>query len=682
MNVIKSKLTVPLLVLFLLLNILIRAQSNLSEYFPAFNTLESNNPSNGYFFLASPISLAENSGPYLSIIDNNGNIIFFRKQVLPSWQFSPYKDNHFVFFSGNPKKLYFMNETYTVYDSLKTIGFDLDIHEFALTDDNHIILMAWDARTLDMSEIVIGGNPSATVKDLIIQEFDENKQLLYSWNSKDYFNILDVNTESIYIDLTSSIIDYMHSNSIIADSDTSMLLSSRHMDEITKIDRRTGEIIWRLGGKNNEFEFINDELGFSHQHSLNKLANGNLLFFDNGNLHDSIFSSIVEYQIDEKSRTVSLVNRFRHQPDIFSSFLGFTQRMPNGNTIAGWGHEYPSFTEYNPDGSIALEMDFSSHSYSPSIFKYDWSNPWFSPMNDSLIFPIWEESGFNQAKILIENKTDSSILLTDYTLQNNFFEIIDTFPIELSARAIIPINVAFNASGSLTGFMKDILTIYSRSDNQIIGCQIHLIGTKQDTEAPTVTISPDSSHVPLDAKIQFRFSESIRFINNEELNYSNVDDLFDFKLNDLNGENVEYNANINTDKNIITITPNELLSNNQLYYISLRRLLEDYSDNEIAAIAGYFNTGSLLGIDEEADDSTPLIFPNPNRGSFFMKMNEIETVQLEIYNLSGELVSKIQDISSNHPWIHLDQPQAGMYIVLVKNKANLLLGRYKLIISN
>ena len=32
-----------------------------------------------------------------------------------------------------------------------------------------------------------------------------------------------------------------------------LLISSRHMDEVTKIDRQTGEIIWRLGGKNNDF---------------------------------------------------------------------------------------------------------------------------------------------------------------------------------------------------------------------------------------------------------------------------------------------------------------------------------------------------------------------------------------------------------------------------------------------
>ena len=75
-------------------------------------------------------------------------------------------------------------------------------------------------------------------------------------------------------DFTKDEIDPVHINSVAIDSDTSILISSRHMDEITKIDRRTGDIIWRLGGKKNDFTFINDTIGFSHQHSVSRLKNG------------------------------------------------------------------------------------------------------------------------------------------------------------------------------------------------------------------------------------------------------------------------------------------------------------------------------------------------------------------------------------------------------------------------
>jgi len=67
------------------------------------------------------------------------------------------------------------------------------------------------------------------------------------------------------------------------DNDGNLLISSRHLDEITKINRTTGSIIWRLGGKNNQFAFPNDSLGFSHQHAIRRIGNENILLFDNGN---------------------------------------------------------------------------------------------------------------------------------------------------------------------------------------------------------------------------------------------------------------------------------------------------------------------------------------------------------------------------------------------------------------
>ena len=72
------------------------------------------------------------------------------------------------------------------------------------------------------------------------------------------------------------------------------------MDEITKIDRQTGDIIWRLGGVNNEFTFLNDSLDFQHsiptpfcyQHDIRRLRNGNITIYDNGNYKHPKYSQI------------------------------------------------------------------------------------------------------------------------------------------------------------------------------------------------------------------------------------------------------------------------------------------------------------------------------------------------------------------------------------------------------
>src|SRR2546426_3251407 len=105
------------------------------------------------------------------------------------------------------------------------------------------------------------------------------------------------------------------------------------MGEITKIDRRTGELIWRLGGRNNQFAIVDDPLGgFSSQHSVRVLDNGNLLLYDNGLRHTPPESRAVEYRLDVSTRTATMVWQYRRVPAVFTPFLGSVQRFQNGNT--------------------------------------------------------------------------------------------------------------------------------------------------------------------------------------------------------------------------------------------------------------------------------------------------------------------------------------------------------------
>ena len=81
-------------------------------------------------------------------------------------------------------------------------------------------------------------------------------------------------------------VGYAHGNSIDMAADGNLILSCRHLDAVVKINSQTGNIIWRLGGRKSDFVFLDDPLGGpSHQHCARMLANGNLLMFDNGNLH-------------------------------------------------------------------------------------------------------------------------------------------------------------------------------------------------------------------------------------------------------------------------------------------------------------------------------------------------------------------------------------------------------------
>ncbi|HTY35714.1 MAG TPA: aryl-sulfate sulfotransferase, partial [Bacteroidota bacterium] len=229
-----------------------------------------------------------------------------------------------------------------------------------------------EPETINMNLTIPGAYPNANVIGGVIQELDRNKNVVFQWRSFDHFQVTDATHE----DLRAKTIDYVHPNSLDVDTDGNLLLSSRSLDEVTKINRTNGSIIWRLGGKNNQFTFLNDPIGFSHQHSVRRTQTGTILMFDNGNYHAPQFSRAVEYSIDENAKTVSLTWQFRHNPDLYALAMASVQRLANGNTVIGWGSASTALTEVRPDGSTALELAFPQGIVSYRALRYSWNAPY------------------------------------------------------------------------------------------------------------------------------------------------------------------------------------------------------------------------------------------------------------------------------------------------------------------
>jgi hypothetical protein len=129
-----------------------------------------------------------------------------------------------------------------------------------------------------------------------------------------------------------------------------------------------------LGGKNNEFNFLNDSIGFSHQHHIRRLENAHIMLFDNGNYHTPAFSRVVEYSIDEGAKTLFLEWQYRHTPEIFSSAMGSAQRLSNGNTLIGWGAAATTLTEVTPQGNIAYELSLPATEMSYRAYRDEWGS--------------------------------------------------------------------------------------------------------------------------------------------------------------------------------------------------------------------------------------------------------------------------------------------------------------------
>ena len=72
---------------------------------------------------------------------------------------------------------------------------------------------------------------------------------------------------------------------IFSEEESAIYISTRHLSRITKISYPSGDIIWNMGRDMPSGDVtIGHDLGFSFQHGLQRLDNGNIVTLDNGNL--------------------------------------------------------------------------------------------------------------------------------------------------------------------------------------------------------------------------------------------------------------------------------------------------------------------------------------------------------------------------------------------------------------
>jgi hypothetical protein len=323
----------------------------------------------GQLFLASYAFLLQPYHQFLLILNNDGRSVFFRALPDRAYDFKVLPDGRLSYYDVSALGFVILDTNYIPLDTLKCgDGYTADPHDLHILPNGNYWLLAYDSHCVDMSKVVPGGDPEAVVIGLILQEMDQEGNVVFEWRSWDHFAITDATHEN----LSAASIDYVHGNALDIDADGNPIISSRHMDEITKIDRNTGEILWRWGGKHNEFQFLNDSIGFSHQHDLRRLPNGHFTMFDNGNYHDPPHSRAVEYDLDETTKTARLVWQYRNDPDIFGFALGSVQRLENGNTLICWGATNPTLTEVDPDGHPVLSLDLGNGIYSYRAYRFPW----------------------------------------------------------------------------------------------------------------------------------------------------------------------------------------------------------------------------------------------------------------------------------------------------------------------
>jgi len=93
-----------------------------------------------------------------------------------------------------------------------------------------------------------GAGTDETVWDGVIEEIGPNGELLWKWSTEGHVSLAETGRWWPTA-LNSSPRDIVHMNAVEADEeDNAVLTSLRHTDGVYKIDKASGEVIWKLGG--------------------------------------------------------------------------------------------------------------------------------------------------------------------------------------------------------------------------------------------------------------------------------------------------------------------------------------------------------------------------------------------------------------------------------------------------
>ena len=218
------------------------------------------------------------------------------------------------------------------------------------------------------------------IGDKIVEWDKVTKEVVWSWNVFDYFNMEDYDSglwDNVCAD--NGEYDWTHINAIVFDEEESAIyISTRHLSRITKIDYSSKDVVWNMGR-----DMPSDDVGFGHnlgfswQHSLQVLNNGNVLTLDNGNRSESFLNTEfpttrgIEISIEENNGEYSavIVWEYSLSEELFGFASGNVQKLENGNylitTVGGGG----TVLEITPENEIVWQANLNLSLPSGAVYR-------------------------------------------------------------------------------------------------------------------------------------------------------------------------------------------------------------------------------------------------------------------------------------------------------------------------
>jgi hypothetical protein len=332
---------------------------SLPEGVPAF-ALADGGFATGYTLL-SPVQVANDAGTWAPavIVDGTGQVVWYypvNGQLL-DWQ----RQYDGTFTAGAGGVFEQINSLGDIIHTWRVQDGPTDLHEVRLLPGGNALLFGYDTETMDLTPY--GGQPNTPVLATVMERVNSKGEVQFSWDPFDHASMSDIDPSIPLIpavpagETTTDVsVDWTHGNAIDVADDGNYLVSYRNLSTVFKIDSTTGDILWRLGGKESAFSFPDDPLGGpSMQHAVRELTGGHIIVFDNGNEHSPPQSRAVEYALDTSQNVATVAWSYEPQPPLFAAAMGFAQRLSDGTTLVNFGL-VGRVQQVSPQGQVLWDL--------------------------------------------------------------------------------------------------------------------------------------------------------------------------------------------------------------------------------------------------------------------------------------------------------------------------------------
>jgi hypothetical protein len=330
--------------------------------FPTWNYDRLAQPSHGLYVVAPTLA---GTARYVVIFDDFGVPVWWYEASAQPVDVTVFPEGNIAWILSTPiAEIRSLDGT--LVRSIETAGVLTDIHEFQMLPNGNVILTAYPRREhVDLT--AFGAGADETVIDALIQEISPAGDVVWSWNSKDHIGLGE--TGRWYgMAIKSEAWDIVHMNAVERVDDNSFLISLRHTDAVYKIEKATGDVIWKLGGtpRPESLSVLNDPEGsypFGGQHDVRLQPDGTVTVYDN-NTERPDPPRAVRYAIDEGAGSATLLEQLT-DPEAPSSFCcGSARRSADGSWLMSWGGR-SLVTEFNAAKERTFRLTFDG-----TLFSY------------------------------------------------------------------------------------------------------------------------------------------------------------------------------------------------------------------------------------------------------------------------------------------------------------------------